>query len=416
MLPPNELKNKTFTRVMRGYNPDEVNEHIDFVIQKYEELYRENDRLERKLKTVTAQLEAIRKDEEAIRLALINAQRAGATIVSEANERAEVIMRAAKTNCDKVLGDFRGEIRRERDAMAEIRTAVHDFKEELFRTYQRHIEYIAGISDDPSAPSEVIPEELLVRRAIDSIKESVAQYSNASMQKEQERTAPVIADSEEDYPEDTDAPLEEETAKEPDNTAYLDEIFQKPNDDIANTAVEVAASADRFADQAASFQTVTSRPFAQQKKEPQSEQQIPTEVPFTDDRPTQQFKLPSNDPGEELHPREVIDEEDLQQIELQPMNPDKENEGDGLKASISRLNHQIRSSNPSPAAKAEASANAPTSDVAGDDADYLEFIRNISGDTDTKQIDNSHSKHRDHGKKKRGDDFDTLLDDLNRKG
>lgn len=84
MLPPHELKNKTFTKSMRGYNPVEVDEYIEFVIEKYTEIYRENDELERKLKTAVAQLDEIKGDEDSIRSALIDAKRAAANIRSEA--------------------------------------------------------------------------------------------------------------------------------------------------------------------------------------------------------------------------------------------------------------------------------------------------------------------------------------------
>ena len=49
MLPPHELKNKTFSRVLRGYNSVEVDEHINFIIEQYMELYRQNDELEWRL-------------------------------------------------------------------------------------------------------------------------------------------------------------------------------------------------------------------------------------------------------------------------------------------------------------------------------------------------------------------------------
>ena len=51
MIPPHELKNKEFTRVMRGYAIPEVDEYISFVMEKYTDLYRENDALERKLQS-----------------------------------------------------------------------------------------------------------------------------------------------------------------------------------------------------------------------------------------------------------------------------------------------------------------------------------------------------------------------------
>ena len=62
MLPPYELKNKEFSKAMRGYNTTEVDEHFAFIIEKYTELYRENDELERKLKTAYAKLDEINPD------------------------------------------------------------------------------------------------------------------------------------------------------------------------------------------------------------------------------------------------------------------------------------------------------------------------------------------------------------------
>ena len=103
MLPPYELKNKDFSKVMRGYNPAEVDEHISFIIEKYTELYRENDELERKLKTAYARLDEIKNEEESIRSAMVNAQRASAKIMTEANDRADIIINTARKSCDRIL-------------------------------------------------------------------------------------------------------------------------------------------------------------------------------------------------------------------------------------------------------------------------------------------------------------------------
>lgn len=175
MLPPNELKNKKFSKVVRGYSMVEVDEHIEFIIDKYTELYRENDDLERKLRVTQAKLDVIKKDEESIRSALINAQRASSTIINEANERAEVVMRATKTNCDKILSDFRTDIRAERDRLLKLRAIVAEFKKELFDVYNTHIEYIDTINPDAGENDDLkITEEVFVRRAITEIKKDIS--------------------------------------------------------------------------------------------------------------------------------------------------------------------------------------------------------------------------------------------------
>lgn len=195
MLPPHELKKTDFTRVVRGYNAAEVDEHLDFVIEKYTELYRENDALEQKLRTVTSQLEVLKKDEEAIRGALMNAQRAGAAIVAEANERADVVMHASKTNCDKILSDFRAAIRTERAELVALRESVSRYKAQLFAMYQQHIEYIAALpTEADDIPSEIPTEEQLVADVIDDIKSDITENlirGNGAKAEEAEKTAPA---------------------------------------------------------------------------------------------------------------------------------------------------------------------------------------------------------------------------------
>ena len=234
MLPPHELKKTDFTRVVRGYNAAEVDEHLDFVIEKYTELYRENDALEQKLRTVTSQLEVLKKDEEAIRGALMNAQRAGAAIVAEANERADVVMHASKTNCDKILSDFRAAIRTERAELVALRESVSRYKAQLFAMYQQHIEYIAALpTEADDIPSEIPTEEQLVADVIDDIKSDITENlirGNGAKAEEAEKTAPTVGADEEggEAIQDGQTAVSGEPEAEPDVTVGrrpIDPIF-----------------------------------------------------------------------------------------------------------------------------------------------------------------------------------------------
>ena len=48
MIAPHELKNKTFSRTVRGYNPAEVDQYFDFLIEKYTEAYKAATEFEQK--------------------------------------------------------------------------------------------------------------------------------------------------------------------------------------------------------------------------------------------------------------------------------------------------------------------------------------------------------------------------------
>lgn len=175
MIPPHELKNREFTKVLRGYSSVEVDEHIDFIIEKYTEIYRENDELERKLKLALAEVETLKTDEESIRSALVNAQRASANIIAEANERADLILRSAKNNCDKIIVDFRSKIKKERDTLYELRRTVEQFKTDIFTQYQQHITYLQEIAPDADDSAEwQVTDDEYVKEAVRKVKTDVA--------------------------------------------------------------------------------------------------------------------------------------------------------------------------------------------------------------------------------------------------
>ncbi|MGM9624650.1 MAG: DivIVA domain-containing protein [Eubacteriales bacterium] len=152
MIPPHELKNKEFTRVMRGYSIPEVDEYISFVMEKYTDLYRENDALERKLQSAMDALDTMRAEEESIRTALINAQKAGKQIVADASDRADKIMRSTKSDCMRVLTEFRDKAAAERKTLLDLKNEVTTLKEELFEKYKKHIEYLEELT--PNAAEE----------------------------------------------------------------------------------------------------------------------------------------------------------------------------------------------------------------------------------------------------------------------
>ena len=151
MLPPHQFKKKEFTKTLRGYNPVEVDEYLDFIITKYTEVYRENDELERKLKTVLTKLDQLKTDEESIRSALVNAQKASAKITKDANDRAELILNSVKTSCDEILRDFKACVMEEQARLDGLKAAGEKLRSMMVEQYTKNINSVnnefAKISD-----------------------------------------------------------------------------------------------------------------------------------------------------------------------------------------------------------------------------------------------------------------------------
>jgi len=171
MLSPNELKKKNFTRSLRGYNPIEVDDYIDFLIKKYSEVYRKNEELERNIKIITAKLQEISENEEYVKTAYSEAKRQEREIIAEATEQAEIITKSAKQNCERILADFKAKIKDERITLHKLREQVKQFKQRIFEAYQIHIEYLEQLA--PTLEKEIeweLDEGDFVMQVLDQMK------------------------------------------------------------------------------------------------------------------------------------------------------------------------------------------------------------------------------------------------------
>lgn len=173
MLAPHELKNKTFTKTLRGYNPAEVDDYIEFLIETYTNLYRENSELERKLKIVVTNLDEIKDEEEAIRSTLLKSQKLGEKIIRDANEKADVITSSIKERCDAIIADFRGQLADEKKEMWVLRTKILDFKKNVYDLYRAHIEELQSISVN-DLEDIVLPNETdIVNKIFTDVKSAI---------------------------------------------------------------------------------------------------------------------------------------------------------------------------------------------------------------------------------------------------
>ena len=183
MLAPHELKNKTFSKSIKGYNPAEVDEYIEFLIGKYTEVYRENNELERKLHVVVTNLDEIKDEEESIRSTLLSAQKMADKIVKDATDRADVITGAIKERCDAVIAEFKEQLKAEKEEMWDLRTRIVDFKKELFDLYRGHIESIKSVSVNEIDEIVLPSEDALVARIFTDVKQGIEENADSDMSK-----------------------------------------------------------------------------------------------------------------------------------------------------------------------------------------------------------------------------------------
>lgn len=245
MLAPHELKNKTFAKAVRGYNPSEVDDYIEFLIEKYTELYRENNELERKLKIVVTNLDEIRDEEEAIRSTLIKSQKLGEKIIRDANERADIITASIKERCDTIIADFRDQLSDERKEMWHIRTSILDFKKNVYDLYRSHIEELQSISVN-ELEDIVLPDEAeIVGHIFNDVKTAIqSEIENDRKRREQDDLNVSGSDTDENIAEQPAAEELDGFEEPPEDTAAeIVNTEENDNDD------ETDGSGDDYIDQ-----------------------------------------------------------------------------------------------------------------------------------------------------------------------
>jgi cell division initiation protein len=104
-LSPLDIHNKEFGRRLRGYNEDEVNEFLDQIIKDYEAMIRENKDLQSQLSTLQDKLGHFANIEETLSKTIIVAQEAADEVKNNAKKEAQLIVKEAEKNADRIIND-----------------------------------------------------------------------------------------------------------------------------------------------------------------------------------------------------------------------------------------------------------------------------------------------------------------------
>ncbi|MEX1030363.1 MAG: DivIVA domain-containing protein [Paenibacillaceae bacterium] len=120
-LTPLDIHNKEFSRRMRGYDEDQVNEFLDQIIKDYEGLIRENKELQTSLTSIEERLGHFTNIEETLSKSIIVAQNAADELKSNAKKESQLIVREAEKNADRIINESLAKSRRIAIEMEELK-------------------------------------------------------------------------------------------------------------------------------------------------------------------------------------------------------------------------------------------------------------------------------------------------------
>lgn len=246
MLKPSIIRGKTFDTIKNGYDPDAVNNFLAEIADYVAELTAENAENEEKIVKLVEKINEYRADEDAIKIALVSAQKESARVIGEAKAKAEEMIDSAKTEqvriaeqnaseCERIIKEHKEKcaalikenteatqakvlaIRRaydeEKEAYDKLKAEITYFKSDLTELYKKQLLLIMDIPEVSSEELEQYEKEEI---------EKAAEAEKVAAEAENESEIPEVE-------EKTEEMEQQERLEELLNTGSFEPVIPKNN-------------------------------------------------------------------------------------------------------------------------------------------------------------------------------------------
>lgn len=150
MFTPREIRDTEFERVSRGYKVEDVDGFLARLADQIDRLMAEKSESDQKLILLAEKVEQYRQEEDALRSALISAERMKESILAEATQQQEILLRDAQQKAERIVNEAEGKIDREEVTLKALKQQVAAFKSEVLNIYKSHLEILSDLPDEPS--------------------------------------------------------------------------------------------------------------------------------------------------------------------------------------------------------------------------------------------------------------------------
>ncbi|MCR8656018.1 DivIVA domain-containing protein [Paenibacillus endoradicis] len=147
-LTPLDIHNKEFSRRLRGYDEDEVNEFLDLVIKDYEALIRENKEMQNQMLTLQERLNHFSNIEDTLSKTIIVAQEAADEVRSNAKKEAQLIVKEAEKNADRIVNESLNKSRKVSLEVDELKKQASIYRARFRTLVEAQLELLAEESWD----------------------------------------------------------------------------------------------------------------------------------------------------------------------------------------------------------------------------------------------------------------------------
>ncbi len=181
MLTPQEVSERAFTKAsFGGYNMAQVDEFLDILTGDYSALFNENAVLKNKMKVLVDKVEEYRSTEDAMRKALMAAQRMADDLVKEAERKKAELLSKAEADARARKAELARELEAEEFRLRQAQQATAGFVDKVRALQLEEAEYLSQLEE--LYPPETKPVVDPVEEKAAEIDDNVQRLLNQAMQ------------------------------------------------------------------------------------------------------------------------------------------------------------------------------------------------------------------------------------------
>lgn len=187
MITPLEIENKEFSKAVRGYKAEEVDEFLDEIILDLQALLAEREQLKAQVEKLNQDLVQYKKSESSVINTLESAKKLMNDISESAEKRAEIIIRNAQMDAESIQREARDSVSKLTEEGEKLAVKVSRFRERYRQLLEDELNQLEGSSEDLFADLEA---EFMPASMADTPKSERPRSASASAP-EARATAPV---------------------------------------------------------------------------------------------------------------------------------------------------------------------------------------------------------------------------------
>lgn len=228
-----DIRKQDFTRVVRGYDKEEVDAFLQLVGNQWQELVDDLRREEEKTNELNGKLEHYQKVEEALEEALKTARDSAKQTISNAEEKARLIVEEAENKSLNITKDAESERLGIRKDAAKYSVRQKEIVAKLRAFLMSELEILAQYESEapanyvkliPAERGELVQDLSNLEQEIEAIREENVAKEPEEEMADQEEEAPAAEEILESTPGDAEEGVEHAVTEEVEVTEDLEEV------------------------------------------------------------------------------------------------------------------------------------------------------------------------------------------------